>query len=155
MCLYVSELNAACWCCCMTGTERNTSLWSYWSQPSSWSDSRWLRASSSVVKTLWTLVCWPPARWTLFTHISIQVNTELLYSDLHSGEEIRATSGSGTHFTGTGWVMAGLLTLPIFVEASRFWGPYYDCTIWQCKLPIFHTKVAKLCRWEPLSTVCD
>jgi len=24
---------------------------------------------------------------------------------------------------------AGLPTLPIFAEASRFWGPYYDCTI--------------------------
>jgi len=34
---------------------------------------------------------------------------------------------------------SGLPTLPIFAEASRFWGTYYDCTIWQCKLPIFHT----------------
>ena len=48
-----------------------------------------------------------------------------------------------------------LPTLPIFAEASRFWGPYYHCTIWQCKLPIFHTKVAKLFRRDPLSTVCD
>jgi len=38
--------------------------------------------------------------------------------------------------------IAGLLTLPIFAEASQFWGPCYDCTIWQCKRPIFHTQVA-------------
>jgi len=63
----------------------------------------------------------------------------------------------GTHSDLIDWLVylyAGLATLPIFAEASRFWGPYYDCTTWQCKLPIFHTKVAKLFRRDPLSTVC-
>ena len=35
------------------------------------------------------------------------------------------------------FLLAWLLTLQIFTEASHFWGPYYDCTIRQWKIPIF------------------
>jgi len=44
-------------CDLLAAAKRNTSLWSHWTQPRSWSDSCWLGARSTVVKTLWTLVC--------------------------------------------------------------------------------------------------
>jgi len=45
-----------------TAAKRNTSLWSYWTRPYSWSDGCWLGENSAVVKALWTLICWSKPR---------------------------------------------------------------------------------------------